>query len=219
MRLGIAEALRKAIHGEMARDENVFCIGEDIGIPGGYGGAFTVTLGLEKDFRERIIDTPISESGIVGVSVGAAMNGLKPVAEMQFIDFLSCGFNQVVNMAAKARYRWNAGVPLVVRGPCGGGVSGGRINDQDQSIEFGPGAAGFDQVGEVDLDIYDIPFEGEEVGAFRWQTQVLPKLLKLLGVGAQAGVDVQLIDNSQQVWLQSPHLRSAQRVGQNQVPE
>ncbi|OYT15143.1 MAG: alpha-ketoacid dehydrogenase subunit beta, partial [Bacteroidetes bacterium 4572_77] len=78
MKLSLAEALRMAIHGEMKRDNHVFCIGEDIGITGGYGGAFTVTLGLEKDFRERMIDTPISEIGIFGVACGAAMMGMRP---------------------------------------------------------------------------------------------------------------------------------------------
>jgi pyruvate dehydrogenase E1 component beta subunit len=90
MRLSISEALRKAIHDEMERDPDVFCIGEDIGIPGGYGGAFTVTLGLEKDFRERIIDTPISEIGIFGAACGAAVMGMRPIADVQYGDFLLC---------------------------------------------------------------------------------------------------------------------------------
>jgi pyruvate dehydrogenase E1 component beta subunit len=86
--LTIAEALRDGLREEMARDDRVFCLGEDIGIRGGWGGAFTVTLGLEKDFRERIIDTPMSEAGFFGVSLGAAMMGLRPVVDVQYADFL-----------------------------------------------------------------------------------------------------------------------------------
>ncbi|HET9888645.1 MAG TPA: alpha-ketoacid dehydrogenase subunit beta [bacterium] len=123
------EAIHDALQEEMRSDPSVFIIGEDVGI---YGGAFRATAGLLEEFgEERIVDTPISESGIVGLSIGAAMNGLRPVAEMQFIDFLSSAFNQVVNMAAKARYRWNAGVPMVIRGPCGGGVHGGPFHSQN----------------------------------------------------------------------------------------
>ena len=128
------DAIHDGLQEEMRRDESVFVIGEDVGT---YGGAFRVTAGFLDEFGEdRVIDTPISESGIVGMSVGAAMNGLRPVAEMQFIDFLSCGFNQVVNMAAKARYRWNAGVPLVIRGPCGGGVHGGPYHSQNVESHY-----------------------------------------------------------------------------------
>jgi len=123
------EAIHDGLQEEMRRDPSVFVIGEDVGI---YGGAFRATAGLLEEFgEERIVDTPISESAIVGLSIGAAMNGMRPVAEMQFIDFLSNAFNQVVNMAAKARYRWNAGVPLVIRGPCGGGVHGGPFHSQN----------------------------------------------------------------------------------------
>jgi 2-oxoisovalerate dehydrogenase E1 component beta subunit len=128
------EAIHDAIQEEMRRDPAVFVIGEDVGT---YGGAFRATAGLLEEFGpERIVDTPISESAIVGLSVGAAMNGLRPIAEMQFIDFLSNGFNQVVNMAAKARYRWNAGVPLVIRGPCGGGVHGGPYHSQNVESHY-----------------------------------------------------------------------------------
>jgi len=121
MRLGIAEALRKAIHDEMARDENVFCIGEDIGIPGGYGGAFTVTLGLEKDFRERIIDTPISEIGIFGAACGSALMGMRPIADVQYGDFLLCAMDQIVDQIAKLRYMSGGKLtmPVVMRAPVG----------------------------------------------------------------------------------------------------
>src|SRR5271157_5641859 len=100
----IAEALRQGLQEEMVRDKRVFCIGEDIGIRGGWGGAFTVTLGLEKDFRSRIIDTPISEAGIFGTALGAALMGLRPVADVQYGDFLFCAMDQVVNQIAKMRY-------------------------------------------------------------------------------------------------------------------
>ena len=91
------------------------CIGEDVGT---YGGAFRVTAGLPREVRrERVIDTPISETAIVGAAIGAALMGMRPIAEMQFIDFISCGFDQIVNYAAKSRYRWGGGVPIVVRGP------------------------------------------------------------------------------------------------------
>ncbi len=134
MKLSIAEALRKAIHGEMARDERVFCIGEDIAIPGGYGGAFTVTLGLEKDFRERMIDTPISEIGIFGVACGAAMMGLRPIADVQYGDFLFCAMDQVVNQIAKMRYMSGGQLtmPVVIRAPVG--VTG-RGAQHAQSLE------------------------------------------------------------------------------------
>ncbi len=121
MTLSIAEALRKAIHDEMARDPSVFCLGEDIGIPGGYGGAFTVTLGLEKDFRERTIDTPISEIAIFGMACGAATMGMRPIADVQYGDFLLCAMDQVVNQIAKMRYMSGGKltVPLVMRAPVG----------------------------------------------------------------------------------------------------
>lgn len=123
------DAIREGMAEEMRRDESVFIIGEDVGT---YGGAFRATVGFLEEFGpERILDTPIAESGLLGMAVGAAMNGMRPVAEMQFIDFIACGFNQIVNMAAKARYRWGAGVPIVVRGPCGGGVSGGPYHSQN----------------------------------------------------------------------------------------
>jgi len=121
MKLSLAEALRMAIHDEMKRDNSVFCIGEDIGIVGGYGGAFTVTLGLEKDFRERIIDTPISEIAIFGAACGAAMMGMRPIADVQYGDFLFCAMDQIVNQIAKIRYMSGGKlkVPVVMRAPVG----------------------------------------------------------------------------------------------------
>ena len=134
MRMSIAEALRQAIHDEMQRDENVFCIGEDIGIPGGFGGAFTVTLGLENDFRDRIIDTPISETGIFGAACGAAMMGMRPIADVQYGDFLFCAMDQIVNQIAKLPYMsgGKVTVPLVIRAPVG--VTG-RGAQHAQSLE------------------------------------------------------------------------------------
>jgi pyruvate/2-oxoglutarate/acetoin dehydrogenase E1 component len=132
--LTYVEALREALSEEMARDERVFLLGEDIGA---YGGAFKVTEGLVDRFgRERVIDTPISEAAIVGAAIGAAYMGMRPVVEMQFIDFLSCGFDMLTNFAAKSRYRNGLGVPMVVRGPCGGGVGGGPFHSANPEAAF-----------------------------------------------------------------------------------
>lgn len=128
------EAIRQGIWEEMERDPSVFLLGEDIGA---YGGAFKVTAGmLEKFGEDRVIDTPISESAIVGAAVGAALMGMRPVAEMQFMDFIACGFDQIVNMAAKIHYRWGAAVPLVIRGPSGAGVHGGPYHSQSNEMWF-----------------------------------------------------------------------------------
>jgi 2-oxoisovalerate dehydrogenase E1 component beta subunit len=128
------DAIRQGIWEEMERDPTVFLLGEDIGA---YGGAFKVTAGmLEKFGEERVIDTPISESAIVGAAVGAALMGMRPVAEMQFMDFISCGFDQIVNMAAKIHYRWGAKVPLVIRGPAGAGTHGGPFHSQSNEMWF-----------------------------------------------------------------------------------
>jgi pyruvate/2-oxoglutarate/acetoin dehydrogenase E1 component len=120
-RIGIAEALREGIAEEMRRDPKVFCIGEDIGIPGGWGGAFTVTYGLEKEFPSRMVNTPISEAGIFGVTLGAAMMGMRPIADVQYGDFLFCAMDQVGNQIAKMRYMSGGKltVPLVMRAPVG----------------------------------------------------------------------------------------------------
>ncbi len=127
-------AIRQGIWEEMERDPNVFLLGEDIGA---YGGAFKVTAGMLEKFGDaRVIDTPISESAIVGAAVGAALMGLRPVAEMQFMDFISCGFDQIVNMAAKIHYRWGPSVPLVIRGPSGAGVHGGPFHSQSNEMWF-----------------------------------------------------------------------------------
>jgi 2-oxoisovalerate dehydrogenase E1 component beta subunit len=128
------EAIRQGIWEEMERDPTVFCIGEDIGV---YGGAFKVTDGLIHRFgSRRVIDTPIAESAIVGAAYGASLTGMRPVAEFQFMDFISCAFNQIVNMLAKSHYRWNAPSPLVLRGPSGGGVHGGPFHSQNPEMWF-----------------------------------------------------------------------------------
>ena len=124
------EAIREALVEEMRRDPKVFILGEDVGP---YGGAFGVTQGITEEFGEaRCFDTPISESAIVGVSIGAALRGYRPVAEMQFADFITCAFDQIVNQAATLRYRYGgrASVPIVIRAPSGGNVSGGLYHSQ-----------------------------------------------------------------------------------------
>ncbi len=133
-RQAIAEALRDAIAEEMERDETVFCIGEDIAVPGGWGGAFTVTLGLEKRFPDRMLNTPIAELGFFGIAVGAAMMGMKPIADVQYGDFLFLASDQIINNAAKMRYMSGGGcqVPLVMRAPVG---ATGRGSQHAQNME------------------------------------------------------------------------------------
>lgn len=128
------EAIREALTEEMERDENVFLLGEDIGK---YGGAFKVTDGLQSKFGEnRVIDTPISEVAIVGAAAGAAHMGMRPVAEMQFIDFISNAYDMLTNYVATARYRAFLACPMVVRGPSGGYVRGGPFHSQNPEAAF-----------------------------------------------------------------------------------
>jgi pyruvate/2-oxoglutarate/acetoin dehydrogenase E1 component len=128
------EAIREALFEEMERDPAVVALGEDIGV---YGGAFKVTEGLLTKYGpERVIDTPISETAIVGAACGMSYLGLRPVAEMQFIDFIACCFNQVTNFVAKSHYRWGAPVPMVLRGPSGGGVHGGPFHSANPEMYF-----------------------------------------------------------------------------------
>ena len=133
-RQGIAESLRDAIAEEMERDETVFCIGEDIAVPGGWGGAFTVTLGLENKFPDRMINTPIAELGFFGVAIGAAMMGMRPIVDVQYGDFLFLASDQIINNAAKMRYMsgGKCKVPLVVRVPVG---ATGRGSQHAQNME------------------------------------------------------------------------------------
>lgn len=161
----IAEALRDAIAEEMRRDETVFCIGEDIGIDGGFGGAFTVTLGLEKEFgHERILDTPISEILIAGAATGAAMTGMRPIADVQYGDFLFCMMDQLVDETAKMRYMSGGKitVPMVMRAPVGATTRGAQ---HAQSLEgfftHVPGlkvicpATAYDAVGLLRTAVHD----------------------------------------------------------------
>ena len=128
------EAIRQGIWEEMERDPSVFLLGEDIAA---YGGAFKVTAGMLEEFGEkRVIDTPICETAIIGAAIGAALMGMRPVAEMQFMDFIASGFDQIVNMAAKLHYRWGAAVPIVIRGPSGAGVHGGPFHSQSNEMWF-----------------------------------------------------------------------------------
>jgi 2-oxoisovalerate dehydrogenase E1 component beta subunit len=134
--LSYLEAIREALFEEMRRDPTVFVLGEDVGP---YGGAFGVTAGIVDEFGEaRCLDTPISESAIVGISIGAAQRGYRPVAEMQFADFIACGFDQLVNQAATLRYRCGGRVtcPIVVRAPSGGNVGGGLYHSQNPEAWF-----------------------------------------------------------------------------------
>ena len=128
------EAISRGMWEEMERDESVFLLGEDIGV---YGGAFKATKGFLQHFGEsRVIDTTLSESAILGAAVGAALVGLRPIAEMQFADFVTCGFNQLVTNAAKTHYRWNLPVPMVVRLPSGGYIHGGPYHSTSPEAWF-----------------------------------------------------------------------------------
>src|SRR5882724_1376033 len=134
-KLTMVEALREALREEMRRDDRVILLGEDIGVEGGFGGAFTVTLGFEKEFgHDRVIDTPISEAGIAGVAAGAAIGGLVPVADVQYGDFLFLAMDQLANQAAKMRYMSGGKltVPMVFRAPVGATTRGAQ---HGQSLE------------------------------------------------------------------------------------
>ncbi len=163
----------------MRRDPKVFVLGEDVGA---YGGAFGVTQGMHEEFGDmRVIDTPISESAIIGVSIGASLRGYRPVAEMQFADFISCGFDQIVNQAATLRYRYGgrASVPIVVRAPSGGNVGGGLYHSQNPEAWFihRPGPEGR---GAVDAVRCEGPAEGRHPrrqpgGLLRAQVSLPPR--------------------------------------------
>ncbi|MCI0897503.1 MAG: alpha-ketoacid dehydrogenase subunit beta, partial [Chloroflexi bacterium] len=132
----LIEAVREGLREELAADPDVFLIGQDIGIN---GGVFRVTEGLLEEFGpRRVIDSPLAESGMVGVAIGAAMNGLRPVVEIQFADFIFPAFNQLVSEAARMYYRTNGefAVPLVIRAPYGGGVRGGLYHSQSVEAYF-----------------------------------------------------------------------------------
>ena len=128
------QAISDAMRQEMRNDERVFVMGEDIGV---FGGAFKVTDGFIDEFGpERVMDTPLAEAAIIGTAVGAAVEGMRPICEMQFADFISCGFDQLVNVAGKMHYRQGLAVPMTVRLPSGGGFSGGPFHSQNPEAWF-----------------------------------------------------------------------------------
>jgi len=207
------EAIRQGLWEEMERDSNVFLIGEDLGV---YGGAFKVTAGfLEKFGERRVVDTPISEAAIVGASIGAGLMGLRPVAEMQFSDFISCAFDQIVNFAAKCNYRWNAPVPMVVRAPSGGGIHGGPFHSQNPEMWFvrTPGlkvvapATAYDAKGLIKSAIRDnnpvLFFEHK--GLYRRIKDDLPEGDYTVPLGkariARPGRDLSIITYGAMVWV------------------
>ena len=207
------EAIREGLWEEMERDANVFLIGEDIAT---YGGAFKVTAGFVEKFGEmRVVDTPSSESAIVGASIGASLMGLRAVAEMQFSDFITCGFDQIVNFAAKCRYRWNAPVPMVVRAPSGGGIHGGPFHSQNPEMWFvrTPGlkvvapATAYDAKGLIKSAIRDndpvLFFEHK--GLYRRIKEDLPPEPYTVPIGkakiAREGRDLSIITYGAMVWV------------------
>jgi 2-oxoisovalerate dehydrogenase E1 component beta subunit len=206
------EAIREGLWEEMERDPNVFLIGEDLGV---YGGAFKVTDGFIEKFGERrVVDTPISEAAIVGAAIGASFMGLRPVAEMQFADFISCGFDQIVNFAAKARYRWGAPVPIVIRAPSGGGIHGGPFHSQNPEMWFvkTPGlkvvapSTAYDAKGLIKASIRDndpvIFFEHK--GLYRKIKEELPTDDYTVPIGkakvVREGKDLTIVSYGSMVW-------------------
>jgi pyruvate/2-oxoglutarate/acetoin dehydrogenase E1 component len=207
------EAIREGLWEEMERDPNVFLIGEDIGV---YGGAFKVTQGFIEHFGDkRVVDTPISEAAIVGAAIGASFMGLRPVAEMQFADFISCGFDQIVNFAAKCRYRWDAPVPIVIRAPSGGGIHGGPFHSQNPEMWFvkTPGlkvvapATAYDAKGLIKSSIRDndpvIFFEHK--GLYRRIKEDLPEGDYTVPIGkakvVREGTDLTIVAYGSMVWV------------------
>ena len=206
------EAIREALFEEMARDANVFCLGEDIGA---YGGAFKVTDGLMAKFGEqRVIDTPISEAAIIGAAAGASHMGMRPVAELQFIDFISCGYDMLTNYVATARYRAFLPCPMVVRGPSGGYVRGGPFHSQNPEAAFlhTPGlkivypATAADAKGLMKAAIRDddcvLFFEHKYL--YRRVKDVMPAGDHVVPIGkarvAREGTDVSIITYAATVW-------------------
>jgi 2-oxoisovalerate dehydrogenase E1 component beta subunit len=207
------EALRAGLREEMRRDSRVFILGEDVGA---YGGAFKVTEGLLEEFgADRVLDTPISEAAIVGAAAGAAHMGMRPVAEMQFIDFISCAYDMLTNYVATARYRAGLSTPMVVRGPCGGYVRGGPFHSQNVEAAFfhTPGlkivcpATARDAKGLIKSAIRDddpvLYFEHKYL--YRRIKEDLPEdedLLTPIGTArlAREGKDLSIITYSAMVW-------------------
>ncbi len=206
------DAIREGLFEEMERDHNVFCLGEDIGK---YGGAFKVTEGLQEKFGEtRVIDTPISEIAIIGAAAGAAHMGLRPVCEMQFIDFISCGYDMLTNYVATARYRAMLPCPMVVRGPSGGYVRGGPFHSQNPEAAFlhTPGlkivypATAVDAKGLIKAAIRDedcvLFFEHKYL--YRRIKETMPEGDHVTPIGkartAREGKDVSIITYAATVW-------------------
>ncbi len=206
------EAVRQGIWEEMERDDSVFLLGEDIAE---YGGAFKLTARmLEKFGADRVIDTPISEAAIVGAATGAALMGLRPVVEMQFMDFIACGFDQIVNMAAKIHYRWGPRVPMVIRGPSGAGVHGGPYHSQSNEMWFvhTPGlkvvvpATAYDAKGLIKAAIRDdnpvIFYEHKFL--YRRIKEEVPEEDYVVRLGkarvAREGTDISIITYGAMVW-------------------
>jgi 2-oxoisovalerate dehydrogenase E1 component beta subunit len=206
------EAIRDAMAEEMARDENVFIMGEDIGA---FGGAFKVTDGLQAQFGEaRVLDTPISEAGIVGAAAGAAHMGMRPIVELQFIDFISCAYDMLTNYVATARYRAFLPCPMVVRGPSGGYVRGGPFHSQNPEAAFlhTPGlkivypSTAADAKGLMKAAIRDedcvLFFEHKYL--YRRVKEVMPEGDHVVPIGkariAREGTDVSIITYAATVW-------------------
>ena len=206
------EALKQGLREEMQRDENVFILGEDVGT---YGGAFKVTEGFLDEFGpSRVIDTPIAEAAIVGAAAGAAHMGMRPVAEMQFIDFISCAYDMLTNYVATARYRAGLPTPMVVRGPCGGYVRGGPFHSQNPEAAFlhTPGlkivcpATARDAKGLIKAAIRDddpvLYFEHKYL--YRRIKEELPADDYIVPIGKAAlrrpGKDITLVTYSAMVW-------------------
>jgi 2-oxoisovalerate dehydrogenase E1 component beta subunit len=206
------EAIREALFEEMARDPNVFCLGEDIGA---FGGAFKVTDGLLARFGEsRVIDSPISEIAIVGAAAGAAHMGMRPVVEMQFIDFIANAYDMLTNYVATARYRAFLPCPMVVRGPSGGYVRGGPFHSQNPEAGFlhTPGlkivypATAADAKGLMKAAIRDedcvLFFEHKYL--YRRVKEVMPAGDHVVPIGqarlARAGTDVSIVTYAATVW-------------------
>jgi pyruvate/2-oxoglutarate/acetoin dehydrogenase E1 component len=220
------EAIREGLWEEMQRDPDVFLLGEDIGV---YGGAFKVTAGFLEEFGERrVVDTPISEAAIVGAAIGASYMGLRPVAEMQFADFISCGFDQIVNFAAKSRYRWDAPVPMVIRSPSGGGIHGGPYHSQNPEMWFvrTPGlkvvcpATAYDAKGLIKSAIRDndpvLYFEHK--GLYRRIKEDLPAEEYTVPIGeakvVREGRDLSIITYGAMVWVA---LEAADKLAEEEI--
>jgi 2-oxoisovalerate dehydrogenase E1 component beta subunit len=220
------DAIREAMDEEMSRDPNVFVIGEDVGA---FGGAFKVTEGLQAKYGvDRVIDAPIAEAAIIGAAAGAAHYGMRPICEMQFIDFISCGYDMLTNYVATARYRAFLPCPMVVRGPSGGYVRGGPFHSQNPEAAFlhTPGlkivypATPSDAKGLMKAAIRDddcvLFFEHKYL--YRRLKEVMPAGDHIVPIGkarvARAGKDVSIITYAATVWksLEAAELLAAEGI-------